>query len=280
MRFPHRLLMLAAVVLMFVAPAWAGGPALGKGAQLQTRDPQANRVLNQAIQPGFWSSADKSDYPGGKYLYDAIWLRWIEPANDKPGYVVLITGTGNENFNHDVVSDIIINKQDRIDNMVDGAEAVVFLGGGTDPRNGLPYKDSYYVLDMGAFYATYAQRMYRLDAPDGRSFMFFEKLDSSFVDAGTWARYEAQMQQTTDSVDRRAVFGSIVPVEQIFGMFMVNPDDTMESRVTFMAKLGFSSDNWVASLGAKMPPVLRAGLASGFDACVQIAREEQKSRGL
>ena len=88
------------------------------------------------------------------------------------------------------------------------------------------------------------------------------------------------MQRASDSVDRRAVFGSVVPVEQVFGMFMVNPDDAMESRVTFMAKLAFSQDNWVANLGTKLPPVLRAGLSSGFDACVQIAREEQAARGI
>ena len=176
MRLHHLLTMMVLFVLCAV-PAYAGGPALGKGVQLQTRDASANRVLNNAIQPSFWSSASKNDYEVGRYLYDSIWLRWVEPANDRPGYVVLITGTGNENFNQDVVSDIIINKQDRIDNMVDGAESVVYLGGGTDPRNGLPYRDSFYFLDMGVFYATYAQRMYRLDAQDGRSFMFFEKLD-------------------------------------------------------------------------------------------------------
>ncbi|MFT4974999.1 MAG: hypothetical protein ACI8S6_000885 [Myxococcota bacterium] len=278
MKFFHRLVMFVAL-LALGSSAWAAGPALGQGAQLQTRNATANEVLNRAVKPGFWSDATKNDYPLGKYLYDSIWLRWIE-SSAKPGYMVLITGTGNQNFNHDVVSDIIINKQDRIDDMVDGAESVVFLGGGTDPRNGLPYRDSFYFLDMGAFYATYAQRMYRLDGADGRSFMFFEKLDSSFVDAGTWANYEQVMQQASDSVDRRSVFGSIVPVEQVFGMFMVNPDDTQESRVTFMAKLGFSSDNWVASLGSKMPVVLRAGLSSGFDACVQIAEGEQRARGL
>jgi hypothetical protein len=268
------------LLALWAMPAFAGGPALGKGVQLQTRDTTANRVLNNAIQPNFWSSASKSDYEVGRHLYDSIWLRWVEPANDRPGYVVLITGTGNENFNQGVVSDIIINKQDRIDNMVDGAESVVYLGGGTDSRNGLAYRDSFYFLDMGVFYATYAQRMYHLDAPDGRSFMFFEKLDASFVDAATWSSYEQKMQRASDSVDRRALFGSVVPVEQVFGMFLVNPDDQAESRVTFMAKLAFSEDNWVANLGTKLPPVLRAGLSAGFNACVQIAREEQSSRGI
>lgn len=280
MRRMLHLFCLLLVVFGLGGLAHAGGPALGRGVHLQTRDATANQVLNQAVQPMFWNGASKSDYPNGQYLYDSIWLRWVEQANDRPGYMVLITGTGNEDFNPDVVSSIIIDKQDRIDNMVDGAESVVYLGSGTDARNGLPYQDSFYFLDMGVFYATYAQRMYRLDADDGRSFMFFEKLDSSFVDAGTWTRYEQIMQQASNSVDRRALFGSIVPVEQIFGMFMVSPDDERESRVTFMAKLAFSEENWVANLGTKLPPVLRAGLSSGFDACVQIAREEQGRRGL
>ena len=116
MRVPYLLTMMVLLVL-WAMPAYAGGPALGKGVELQTRDATANRVLNNAIQPNFWSSASKNDYEAGRYLYDSIWLRWVEPANDRPGYVVLITGTGNENFNQGVVSDIIINKQDRIDNM-------------------------------------------------------------------------------------------------------------------------------------------------------------------
>jgi len=279
MKSIRSLLLCIFAFLLLALPAQAGGPALGTGATLRTRDATANQVLNQALKPGFWGDASKSDYPGGKYLYDAIWLRWVESVGGQPGYVVLITGTGNENFNHDVVSSIVIDKQDRIDDMVSGAEAVVNLGKGVDARNGLAYQDTFYFLDMGVFYATYAQRMYRLDEA-GRSIMFFEKLDASFVDAATWSRYEATMKTASDSVDRRSVFGSVVPVEQIFGMFMVNPDDTQESRVTFMAKLAFSDDNWVASLGTKLPPVLRAGLSSGFDACVQIAREEQGTRGL
>lgn len=268
------------VLLLLVAwslPSAAGGPALGKGVTLSSRDPQANRVLNQVLQPSFWEGADRSDYT--KYLYDGIWLKWYEPSNDRAGYVTLITGEGDQSFKHDVVADIIIDKQHLIDDMVDGAEVVEVLGQGTDPRNGLPYVDAFYFLDLGAFYATYAQRMYRQPAGD-RTILFFEKLDAGFVDAATWTAYQRKIEAASARVSRRSVLGSVVPVEQIFGMFIVSPGESRETRVTFIAKLVFAEDNWVANLGSKMPVVLRAGLASGFNACVQIAADEQKRRGL
>ena len=273
--------MLRALVLVLLViwglPAQAGKPALGQGVTLSTRDPQANQVLNRVLQPSFWEGADRSDYT--KYLYDGIWLKWYEASNDRAGYMTLITGEGDQSFKHDVVADIIIDKQDLIDDMVDGAEAVEVLGRGTDSRNGLSYVDAFYFLDMGAFYATYAQRMYRLEAGE-RTILFFEKLDASFMDAATWASYQRKIEAASNRVSRRSVLGSVVPVEQIFGMFIVSPGSERETRVTFIAKIAFSEDNWVANLGSKMPPVLRAGLASGFNACVQIAAEEQKRRGL
>ncbi|MEL6346394.1 MAG: hypothetical protein AAFV53_25005 [Myxococcota bacterium] len=272
MKLRTLLAMTLAMMFCFWQPAAHAQPALGKGVTLQTRDKTANALLNRALNPAFWDNADKSSY-GNKQLYDEIWLAWVDD-----GYMALITGEGKQNFVHEVVADIIIQKQNQIARYVDGAEVVKILGYGVDPQNGLDYVDAFYYLDFGLFYSTYSQRMYRVKAPDGRTILFFEQIDEAFTGAETWATYQPKIDQAIASVDRRSIGGSIVPVEEIFGMFIVSPGNEFDTRVTFIAKIGFSKDNWVASLGSRLRLVMRTGLDAGFNASVSIAQKEQERR--
>ncbi len=62
-------------------------------------------------------------------------------------------------------------------------------------------------------------------------------------------------------------------------MVVVTPGEELESRVTFVSKLTFGDGTgFIAKVGSQMPMVIKAGLKSGFDACVAIARDEKHKR--
>jgi hypothetical protein len=252
----------------------AAAPTLGGQTELRTRDQAANRVLNMALADSFWQSATKNNYTG--QLYDEIRLR-----SYGGGFVSLVTGEGEKDYRPEVVADIVFRQQNEIPRHIEGAKDVVLLGEGIDPVNGMPYTDTFFYLDMTLFYATYTQRMYRLEAGDGRTILYFEQLNESFVDAATWAKYQSRIEASSQAVEKRWVGNSVIPVTEIYGMFIVSPGESRQTRVTFINKLSFGEGTgMIAQMGSKMPPVIRAGLQSGFNACVAIARNEQSRRGL
>lgn len=229
------------------------------------------RMLNEE---GFWS--DAKVYPFEGQLYDEIRLKSLPEG----GYLPMITGEADENIPHDVVADIVFGQQTALPKYMSGTVAVTTLGYGTDPKFGVPYLDNFFVLDLSFFYVTYTQRMYRRTVGDV-TYLWFEKLDATFVDAATWSEYQSkiQTQMTALEPDLRSLFGSVLEVGQIYGVFVVAKGETRESRVTFVSKITFGQDaGWLAKLGSKMPPVLKAGLQSGFDASVKIAKAERDRR--
>jgi len=252
-------------------PAEYSGAAKGKvdiALRFGEADDMIDRMLNEG---GFWADAKVSDYNNRQY--DEIRLKPVTG-----GYVPMITGESDEDIPGDVVADIVFNKMVLLPKYMDGAVAVVTLGSGTDPKNGLPYVDSYYVLDLSLLYVTYPQRMYRKTSGD-RTLLFFEKVTPDFVDAATWTKYDNKMKETMAGLDLRNWFGAVIEAEQCYGIFIVSPGATRQSRVTFVSKLIFGDDaGWLAKLGNKMPPVLRGGLQSGFNASVAIAKYERDKR--
>lgn len=256
------------VVLLAAAQALAG--SLG----LELRNAEGEQVLNGILSDtAFWAGADIETYQDR--LYDEIRLKRIES-----GYVPWISGEGKENFDHEVVADIVFFRNTDLPKYMAGAKAVVMMGSGYDPVVGAEYRDCFYVLDLTAFYAHFPQRMYRKrDAEANRTVLWFEKLDARFVDAATWGTYQAKMQSTLEGLETRWMFGSIVEVDDVYGMFVVSPGAAWESRVSFVSKLTFGEDaGWIARAGSNLPFVLKAGLKSGFGASVAIAQHEKQRR--
>jgi hypothetical protein len=250
------------------------GPPPAPRVELRARNPEAKQVLNQALTDArYWSNASTTTY--ADKMFDEIRLKQLST-----GYVTLISGEGDQDFQHQVVADIVFSQQNKIPLHSAGAKAVVTLGTGTDSFVGTPYTDTFFFLDFEAFYAVYSQRMYRETDTRGRTILWYEMLHESFVDPSTWARYQQTIEQTKAAVQTRWVLGSVVDVGDIFGMFIVEPGTVRESRVTFITKIVFGDDaGWVAKFGSQLPPVLRAGLKSGFKSCVELARAEQNRRG-
>jgi hypothetical protein len=162
-----------------------------------------------------------------------------------------------------------------------GAKLVIPLGSGYDPVVGAEYRDSFYILDLTLFYGYFGQRMYRRhDDARNQTVLWFEKLDSRFVDAATWTTYQSKMKTALDGIERRwPPFNSEIEVTDVYGMFVVEPGKTHTSRVSFVSKLTFDRDaGMVASWGSQLKPVVRAGLEAGFEASVAIAKHEAEKR--
>ncbi len=260
--------LLAAATLLVALPASAAG------LDLKLRNAEGQEVLNKILgDDAFWADAWAKDYEGKEY--DQIRLKQLPT-----GYVPMISGEGGKDFDHQVVADIVYFQNTRLPKYMDGAKAVVDLGKGYDDSIGAEYRDTFYILDLTAFYGIFPQRMYRKhDAATNTSVMWFEKLEPSFVPAGTWTAYEAKMKETVDNMDKGWFFNSIVEVDEVYGMFVVEPGKTQESRVSFVSKLTFGDDaGWIARFGSQLPGVLKAGLRSGFGASVAIADHEQQRR--
>jgi hypothetical protein len=252
-------------------------PDLSAGARtfdLKLRNKEGQDVLNRILaDEAFWRDAWKQAYTD--QVYDEIRLK-----DTDSGYVPMITGEGDQDFAREVVADIVYFRNTDLPGYMDGAKAVVLLGSGYDSVVGAEYRDCFYVLDLTAFYGYFPQRMYRRhDSATDTTVLWFEKLNQGFVGEAKWTTYQKRMQEVLDGLDRRMLFNSLIEVTDVYGMFVVEPGQKRKSRVSFVSKLTFGSGSgWIAQVGSKLPPVLKAGLKSGFSASVAIARQETERR--
>lgn len=274
-----------ALALAVAAPAVASipGPAPVPAPDATTRvdtgvvkmrSAEGTRVIGQMVSDeSFWAGAWRKTYTG--QVYDELRLKEL-PS----GYLPMITGEGQQDFEHDLVAHVIFNEMHRLPYHMSGVRAVASLGRGHDPRTGTEYRDTFWFLDLGVLYMVFPMRMYREHDPASTTtWLWFEKLDESFVDGPTWAAYQAKIQKTMDSVERRWTFNSVNPVETLYGIFVVEPGRERESRVVFATSFTFGQDaGWMAKLGSQLPGVLKAGLRTAFNAAVAIAKDETEKR--
>lgn len=246
-----------------------------KDLGIKMRNAEAGEIIARMVaDESFWADAWTKDYPDK--WYDEIRLKSMDS-----GYLPMITGEGDQDYDAEIVSHVIFNKMHQLPQYMSGAKAVVNLGKGHDPTIGADYSDTFWFLDMTVMYVVYPMRMYRREDPEsGSTYLWFEKLDASFVDAATWATYQQKIESCKGAQSLRwAPFNSVNEAETLYGIFMVQPGKTRTSRVTFVSKLAFGSGTgWVARFGSELPGVLKAGLRSGFVASVNIAKAETERR--
>lgn len=248
--------------------------ATGTEVKMRTH-PEGQSTLNRILtDTAFWADAWKKTYAGE--LYDEIRLKSTDS-----GYVPMITGEGDMDFPHEVVADTVWFRNKDLPKYMSGAKVVLPLTSGYDPVVGAEFRDSFYILDLSVFYGYFPQRMYRKHDPaTNKTVLWFEKLDATYVDAATWTSYQTRMKTAIDGVNRRwPPFNAMIEVSDVYGMFVVQPGATRESRVSFVSKITFDKGTGlVAQWGSQIPSVIRAGLQAGFDASVAIAKNEIERR--
>lgn len=244
-------------------------PSATDPVELECYSAEAEQVCEAALtQPTYWNDAEIKTYSGKDY--DEIRLK---PTDD--GFVPMITGEGGMDFDADVVADVVFRNQNRLPDKMSGAKVVEYFGSGYDKKIGAEYTDAYFMLDLTLFYATFVQRMYKKQ--DGeKTVLWFEKLTPEMVSSETWASYEKQQEHLESELSLRWAFGSVLRLDDIYGMFIITPGENHQSRITFVSKLKFGDDaGFIARAGSQMRGVLRSGLKSGFSASVEIAKENQ-----
>jgi hypothetical protein len=245
--------------------------AVTTAVQVRTRSAEAQQVLGKILtDDAWWSDATRQTFDD--QLYDELRLKSTDT-----GYVPMITGEGNEDFPHQVVADTVYFRNLDLPKYMSGAKVIQVLGSGYDKTVGAEYRDCFYILDLTAFYGYFPQRMYwRHDNATNTTVLWFEKLNSTFVDAATWTVYQQKMQFALDHLERRWALNALIEVTDVYGMFVVEPGKVHTSRVSFVSKITFGEGTgWVAQWGSQIPGVIRAGIKSGFDASVAIARKEK-----
>ena len=260
----------AALGACAMLPDVSRGAPLAGGLSLRLHDQRAQTLLNRALSGNdLWLDASVSRY--SDRLYDEIRVQKLDD-----GYITMITGESDRDFHREAVASTIFDRQDELPRVEDGAMSIIRLGQGVDPALGLPYRDTAWMLDFLVFYGTYTQRMYRTDG-NGVTILSFELLDPSVLPVATREQYATRTEAAVEKVDRRwPPFDGIVPVSELFGMFVVTPGTVRQSRVTFVCRLSFdASSGLVPRVGSQLPPVLRGGLQSGFESCVKLVAEEQ-----
>ncbi len=269
-----------------------GGLALGAGLLLPTRlwalapsqrllrlrDPESERVLNDAVAGGDWWGG-ASVWRFSDQNYDEIRLR---PQNDG-GYLTFITGEGKEDFTPEQVVTTVWKHQDKLDNHMAGCVIAEPMARGTDPVLGNEYVDLFMLADLSVFYGAFFQRMYKYELQDGRTLLAFEKLTPEMAGAEAWQRYQAlrgaAIARETDKGELRSIFNNIIEVTDTYGVFITEPGKQHTTRITLIAKIGFGDGTgFFAQVGSKMPPVIKSGLRAGFDGSVAIARSVKSGR--
>lgn len=251
------------------APVWAAGK------EFSIRNKKGSDILNRALfEQGFWNDSTKTQYTGKNH--DEIRLKSMDN-----GYLTYISGCGDSDLSIEHVAEGVFWHQKELPTHMAGAVACTLLGSGLDAQVQKNYTDTFLLGDFDFFYSTYFQRMYRFDLPDGRVVLPFELIPSSFVSPDEWKRYvsrKKELIEATKSKRRGFLFGDVLDMAELYGMYVVSPGDVHKTRVTMIARLRFGGDSWIADFGSKLPFVLRAGLANGFRAHVDIVKNVMTGR--
>jgi len=246
-------------------------PVYAKENDFRIRNAQGSRTLNRALfKKGFWDSSDKTFYKSKPH--DEIRLKEMKAG----GFLTYISGCGQQDFTIEDVAKGIFWHQKQLPNHMAGAVTCDLLGHGTDSQIQRNFTDTFLLGDFDFFYASYFQRMYRFDLPDGRVVLPFELIKNDFIPKSEWSVYrkaKKKMISSTDSKRRSFMFGDILEMAELYGMYVVAPGDKNTTRVTMIARLRFGGDSWIADFGSKLPFVIRAGLANGFRAHVDIVKK-------
>ena len=222
-------------------------------------DSRGSNLLTEALNDAhFWDGALVNRYQD--LPYDEIRLK-----GKSNGYVAYITGTGNRHFVPDQVAEGIFKYQDLIPQFMPALKSARYIGRGVDARNGLEYTDIYFLADIKVFYMSVPLRTYKVEIGPNRYICAIELITEPMVPKEKWAVYQEiigfEQEQATD----RWSFLSIVPMDYVYGFYLMEPEKTFGTRVTMITQMKFASNvNLLADIGSELPFVLRQGMQAGF----------------
>ena len=250
--------------------AGMGFPSLGEAEPIafSMHNKTGQKILLDSLNdPNFWNGVEV-ERPTDQ-LYDEFKLKKLDS-----GYLTFVSGYGNQNYTREQVVQTVLYNQNYLPKHMAGAKNMVYFGEGMDPTFGVPYTDMVFFGDMDFFYCEYFQRMYRYDLPGEKTICVFERAEKTFVKPDRWTLYEETRKKAiADSDLRWPILNDVVPVTDVFGMYIVEPGKEYQTRVTLTAKLRFGTGTgFLAQWGSEIPYLIRSGTLNGFNASVTVAR--------
>lgn len=244
-------------------------PGLGRASniefKLHNKTGQKN-LLASLNDPSFWDGV-AVERPTNQ-LYDEFKLKKLDT-----GYLTFVSGEGGEDFTQEQVVQTVLNFQHKLPKHMAGAKAMRYFGKGTDASFGVPYTDMVFIGDMDFFYCEYFQRMYRYDLASGITICAFEGISKALAGEKRYKKYKETKKDMLDKADLRwPILNDVIPVTEVYGMYIVAPGDTRKTRVTMTAKLRFGTGTgFLAEWGSEVPYLVRSGTLNGFNASVGVA---------
>ena len=245
--------------------------ALAEEILLEFNDKRGTRLLNDSLNdPEFWDGSLVTKYTG--LQYDEIRLK-----ERKSGYVAYISGTGKQKFTPADVAEGIFKHQDLIPQFMPSLKSARYIGRGIDPRNGLEYTDIYFLVDIKIFFMSVPLRTYKIQIGSDRYVCAIELITEDMVSTEKWNVYQQIINLEKESLVDTWAFQTIVPMEYLYGFYLMEPEEVFGMRVTMVTKMKFEKNvNLLADIGSELPFVLRQGMQAGFIGSVHACQEYVK----
>lgn len=243
----------------------------GKGVSLPFNDKRGTRLFGQSLNnSNYWKGVDVSRYEG--LPYDEIRLK-----EQDEGYVTYISGTGRHAFTPDLVAEGIFKHQNLIPEYMPALKVARYIGEGIDANTGLEYTDIYFLADIKVFFMSVPLRTTRVDLGGGRYVCTIELITEKMVSAEKWSEYEEIIRKEKEQLTQRWAFQAIVPMEYVYGYYLLETEETFGTRATMITKMKFKENvNFLADIGSELPFVLRQGMAAGFVGSVEACKAYTK----
>lgn len=251
-------------MLAFLLITISYADSLAGAISVKTHDTEASTTINQLLtEDCYWEGAWTKSYKDE--LYDEIRLKETDL-----GFLPMISGEADRNVPMSIVEEVAFSHFDELTKHLDLVKVAEHLGRGYDPEIGAEFIDSYFCFDAVFMYVELTWRIYRTCDNSGRRIVWFEELTPEIA-GNRWCTYEPKIKELSTSFNRRSIFGSLVKPESLYGVFLLVPGKTYETRVVFVARLAFGKEtSWIANYASQIPVVLRKALAGAFDSAVAI----------
>ena len=247
--------------------------SFGQALSLQLHHQRGSQVLSDVLSnDSYWANASKDMYVGQHY--DEIRLQPMDA-----GYLAFVSGEGKQDFEAEDVANTIFAHQNLIPQFMPSLKSACYLESGIDSFNGYPYNDIYFLADLKILHISVALRTYKIQVGAHHFICPIEMITPEMVSSSTWKNYQELYQQQVQKVQPLPFYQTIVEPAFVFGMYVVEPGQVRQSRVTLVTQLAIrSEDSFLAAMASELPFFLKQGMQVGFEssvlACHAYAKEQ------
>ena len=245
--------------------------AFGAEVSLPFNDKRGEVLLRESFNDAdYWKDISITRYKD--HPYDEIRLK-----SQNEGYVTYISGTGSHSFTSELVAEGVYKHQDLIPTFMSALKISKYIGNGVDPKTGLEYTDIYFLADIKLFFMSVPLRTTRVYLGDGRYICTIELITEDMVTAEKWTEYQELIEEENKRVMTGWAFQAIVPMEYVYGYYLIEPEDSIGSRATMITQMKFKENvNILVDIGSNIPFVLRQGMSAGFIGSVEACKAYMK----